>query len=375
MLFTDKKQFTEALRLLVVAGAGVLVFGLVERFVLGTGFWERNVDALGFYGKTAQSGLLPPVWIRPFQGVPEGIFVAFPVDVPVRRMVSTFLEPTTLGAFLALVFLVVMFVPSLYAHRLRYLVAALAIALSVGIAATVSRGGMQIALTGGALMLALTWKRTFVRPWLRLENAALAVSALVLLSSLLVTSASFSQLPNRRDQLQDILGSRIVSGLEPVPPAPVIAGPLNQGAVAHINGLNSGLEQMVRDPLGLGLGAAGAWSEAPEVGSESTVGTLAAQLGVIGFALWLAFYTTVVASLVQAGLKLRQAGQTVWSEVNLVLGAALLGLFISAWFSESASGLLGNAFFFLFAGWALAVSTPQVQGVRFRRLPFQKGKS
>ena len=36
----------------------------------------------------------------------------------------------------------------------------------------------------------------------------------------------------------------------------------------------------------------------------------------------------------------------------------MLGLFIVSWVSESASGLLGNAFYFLFAGWALALASP-----------------
>ena len=376
LLLPDRQQLVKGLRLLVLMGLVVALFGLVERFLLDVSFWSDRVDALGFYGRQVEAGLLPTSFIRPFQGVPEGIFVAFPVDVPVRRLVSTYLEPTTLGAFLALGLLLLVFVPGLALRqaqggRGRIVVIAASAVLTLAVVATVSRGAMQIALIGGGMVLLLTAGRALRWPW-RLESAIIVGGAAILLVALMITSLSFSQAPNRRQQLQDVLSARIVSGLEPVPKPPPTEAPLNKGAQAHVNGLTSGLRQMLEDPGGIGLGTAGAWSEAPEIGSESTVGTLAAQLGVPGLSLWLAFYAAVIGGLVQAGLRLRREGERLWSDVALVLGAALTGLFVTAWFSESASGLLGNAFFFLFAGWVLAVVAPAASGLRFRWLPFDR---
>ncbi len=373
LLLPSRDQLVQALRLLLAAALAVALFGLVERFLLDTSFWSDQVDAITFYSRSAQGGLLPSAWIRPYQGIPEGIFVAFPLDVPVRRMVSTYLEPTTLGAFLALALLLLVFVPGLVNGRNRLVFTAAAALLTLAVAATVSRGAMQIALIGGGIVLLLTAGRALRRP-LRLQSAVIVGAAGLLLVALLVSSFSFSQLPNRREQLQDVLSARVVSGLEPVPKAPPTEEPLNEGARAHVNGLTSGLNRMLDDPAGAGLGAAGAWSQAPEVGSESTVGTLAAQLGVPGLALWLAFYAALIGALLQAALRLRGEGERLWSDLTLVLAAALAGLFFTAWFSESASGLLGNAFFFLFAGWALAAVTPAASGLRFRWLPFGSGR-
>jgi len=357
LLVPDRGQLLAGLRLLVLAGLGVALFGLIERFALSTSFWSDQVDALGFYSRLGQEGLLPGAWIRPFQGVPEGIFVAFPVDVPVRRLVSTYLEPTTLGAFLALVLLLLLFVPQLSGGRRGLMFVAASSLLTVAVAATISRGAMEIVLIGGGVVLLLTAARVLRWPW-RLETAVISGVAVALLLTFLVASLSFSQMPNQRLRLQHVLSAHAVSGLEPVAPPPAGAELLNEGAKAHANGLTSGLDKMLEDPGGVGLGAAGAWSDSPEVGGESTVGTLAAQLGLPGLVLWLAFHVTAIGALLRAARRLSRSDQRLWSNVTLALGAALTGLFVTAWLSESASGLLGNAFFFLFAGWALAVAAP-----------------
>jgi len=229
---------------------------------------------------------------------------------------------------------------------------------------------MEIALIAGAFILVFTGLRLLRRSrWV--EAAVIVLVAIFLLSTLAVTSLSFSQFPNRRAQVQDVLSSEYVSGFPPreVPLTPPPGEPLDPGAQAHINGLFTGLEKMWEEPLGAGLGTAGGWSQAPEVGGESTVGTVAAQLGAPGLVLWLAFHLALVASLAHAALRLRRARQIIWSDLLLALAGALLGLSVIAWFSESASGLLGNALYFLFAGWAISVVTPTASRLQFRWLP------
>ena len=370
LLLADRQHILAGLRLVILVGLAVALFGLIERFVLSASFWSDRVDAMTFYSKQAEGGLLPTSWVRPFQGVPEGVFSAFPLDVPVRRLVSTFLEPTTLGSFLAFVLVILLFVPGLTNGRSRIVWILSGLVLAAAVAATISRGGMEIALIAGAFILVFTGLRLLGRSrWA--EAAVIIFVAVFLLSTLAVTSLSLSQFPNGRAQVQDVLSSEFVSGF-PSRDVSLIPPPdeaLDPGAQAHVDGLLTGLEKMAEKPLGTGLGAAGGWSQAPEVGGESTVGTVAAQLGAPGLVLWLAFHLALVASLAHAALRLRRARQTLWSDLLLALAGALLGLSVIAWFSESASGLLGNALYFLFAGWAISVVAPTSTRLRFQWLP------
>jgi hypothetical protein len=369
LLLADGRQLLVSLRLVILVGLAVALFGLIERFILGVSFWSDRVDAMTFYSSQAEGGLLPASWIRPFEGVPEGIFSAFPLDVPVRRLVSTFLEPTTLGSFLAFVLVVLLFVPGLTNGRSRIAWSLSGLVLATAVAATVSRGAMEIALIAGAFVLLFSGLRQ-LRPRRWPEGAVIVLIAAFLLAMLAVTSLSFSQFPNRRAQLQDILNSEFVSGFPPREvPGPPPSDLLDQGAQAHVNGLSTGLDKMREEPLGAGLGAAGGWSRAPEVGGESTVGTVAAQLGVPGLVLWLAFHLALITSLTQAALHLRRGRQSLWSNLLLALAGALLALSVVAWFSESASGLLGNALYFLFAGWAISAVAPTVSRLHFQWLP------
>lgn len=370
LLLADRHHLLAGLRLVILVGLAVAFFGLIERFVLDVSFWSDRVDAMTFYSKQVEGGLLPASWVRSFEGVPEGVFSAFPLGVPVRRLVSTFLEPTTLGSFLAFVLVVLLFVPGLTNGRSRIAWILSGLVLAAAVAATISRGGMEIALIAGAFILVFTGLRLLRRSrWT--EAAVIALVAVFLLSTLAVTSLSLSQFPNRRAQVQDVLSSEFVSGFPPreVSPAPPSDKALDPGAQAHVNGLFTGLEKMGEKPLGAGLGAAGGWSQAPEVGGESTVGTVAAQLGAPGLVLWLAFHLALVASLAHAALRLRRARQALWSDLLMALAGALLGLSVIAWFSESASGLLGNALYFLFAGWAISVVAPTASRLHFQWLP------
>lgn len=370
LLPADGQRLFSGLRLVLVLGVGVALFGLVERFILGTSFWSEGVEATVFYSKQVEAGLLPEGWIQMFRGLPQGIFSAFPLDVPVRRLVSTFLEPTTVGSFLAFEVIILLFVwgPASVGQRMIWALGAVVLALAT--AATLSRGAMQTVLIAGGFVVALSGLR-LLAPGRRM-NAALAVLvALLLGSTLAVTSLSLSQFPNRRAQIQDILATEFVSGFpEGVqrPTAPAGGRPLNRTVQAHVDGLSSGLEKMMEEPLGIGLGVAGAWGEAPEVGSDSTVGTIAAQLGFPGLFLWLSVHLLLIASLTWLALRLRRQGQGLRSDLPLALAAALLGLLVTAWFSESASGLLGTAPYFLFAGWALSALAPQAPA-GFRWLP------
>jgi hypothetical protein len=77
--------------------------------------------------------------------------------------------------------------------------------------------------------------------------------------------------------------------------------------------------------------------------------------------LYVGFFVAAIAGLVLAAW--RRAGPM--SDVALVLAGAMLGLFLMSFVSESASGLLGNAPYFIFAGWMLALALPVSDRLRF----------
>ena len=274
------------------------------------------MDAAEFYSQQVESGLLPRNWTVIYRGVPDGIFIALPLEVPVRRLVSTYMEPTTLGSFLAFALLLLVLAPGLVPERRSLRVAAVAGALLLAFAvlATLSRGGMVAAGAGIALFVAVSVLKARGVSAIPTPALLVVVIAVMGLGAALTT---FSNVP-AREQVRDVLSTRAVSGLTPEPtaapidptlpaatPAPgaeppaleeIIVHPPGstaEGASKHLGGLTSGLEEMVDDPLGRGLGAAGNWSRSPEVGGESTVGVLSAQLGVPGFILFASFFVAV----------------------------------------------------------------------------------
>jgi hypothetical protein len=303
--------------------------------------------------------------------------------VPVRRLVSTYLEPTTLSSFLAFALLLLVFVPDLAWRRggtlWRAAVTVAIFALDIAVVATLSRGGMVTFLAGAAFVVGIGWLRSprrlpsIPRPLLLVPIAALMAAGFAI--------TSFDD-PPAGGAVRDVLATGAVSGLDDEPtgvePVPTVdtAAPLEEievhppgstaeGASKHLRGLTSGIEEMFEDPLGRGLGATGNWSETPGAGNESTLGVLAAQTGVLGFGLYIGFFAAAITSLVVAAW--RQRGLR--ADLTLALAGAMFGLFVVSWVSESASGLLGNAFYLLFAGWALSLASPVTRGLTVRLMP------
>lgn len=383
LLVQDREQLREALRLTVAVALGVALFGLLERFIFGVWFWQDGVDATAFYQRQIDAGLIPPGWLFVYRGLPDGIFIALPLEVPVRRLVSTFLEPTTLGAFLAFGLLVLLLAPP--PGRLRVPARVVAVLVALALVATLSRGGMLVVVAGVCLfglVRLLEARQSF--PWR--DYLSVLPVLIVLAGGIVLTTFSFSQAPTAKDRLQDVLETRAVSGFEdsrpisavpapdstgtqPVDPNAHPPGSTAAGAQRHLSGLTSGLDALRDDPLGSGLGTTGNWSETPGQGGESMIGALASQLGVFGFVFWLGFVAAAIAALVKASLDARRLGNGPRADLLLVVAAAFFGLMATSWVSESASGLLGNAVYFTFAGWAIAIETPLARSLRFRWLP------
>jgi len=384
LLISRSDQLLDCIRLFVAIAVGAAAFGLVERFALDVSFWRDTVDATTFYGKQVESGLLPQNWTVIYRGVPDGIFIALPLQEPVRRLVSTYLEPTTLGSLLALALLLLVLVPDLAWNRAgprqRTVVAAAIVALGIAAMATLSRGGMVTFIAATGFVLAVRWIR---RPgWTVSAPLPFLLAPLLVLMGLGAALTSFDNMP-AEGTVRDVLATRAISGLPdepqsagtPQPPASADTplkeigvhppGSTSDAASKHLRGLTSGLEEMLTKPLGRGLGTTGNWSRTPGSTSESTLGVIAAQLGIAGFILYSAFFAAVVISLAAAAWNRRG----IWSDIPLVLAGAMLGLFIVSCVSESASGILGNAFYLLFAGWALSITSAASNRLRLRMLP------
>ena len=384
LLISRRDQLLDCMRLFVAIAVGVAAFGLVERFALDLSFWRDTVDATTFYGKQVESGLLPQNWTVIYRGVPDGIFIALPLQEPVRRLVSTYLEPTTLSSLLALALLLLVLVPDLAWNRggplQKTVVVAAIVALGVAAMATLSRGGMVTFIAATGFVLAVRWAR---RPgWTVSVPLPFLIAPLLVLMGLGAALTSFDNVP-AEGAVRDVLATRAISGLsdEPqssdTPPPPASAdtpfqeigvhppGSTADAASKHLRGLTSGLEEMLTKPLGRGLGATGNWSRTPGSTSESTVGVIAAQLGIAGFALYSGFFAFVIIGLTAAAWNRRG----IWSDIPLVLAGAMLGLFIVSCVSESAAGILGNAFYLLFAGWALSITSAASNRLRLRLLP------
>jgi hypothetical protein len=218
------------------------------------------------------------------------------VGKQVRRMVSLYLEPTTLAACLSAGFCVA------YAHKRRFLAAVIAVLGS------------------------LTISKFFVM-------------------SLILTGIVVSQKEKLRPRL--FIG---VIGVFVLISVAILALQIESGAFAHLKGVVSLLDIFSEGKIfGFGLGGAGNYtaadSEAGDLGSESGVGNLVAQLG-LGALVYLAFFQVIFSQLVLAYQKYQ-------SRVILAAVCCFISWVMSFMLSASSLGLSGNAMFFIFIGCVL----------------------
>lgn len=297
-------------RLLVKVGLIVAIFGLVERFILGDGFWlwlgihelAKNEGVYDLFGLVRGSGIdrLPVIFY--FMGDPS-----------LRRLASIFGQPPVASYFLALPFVILLFVSPPYAYsKSKARIAILAIGASLAL--TIGRGGIII----GGLGLATNYLK---RNILKFVGISLLFLILFLISSDARRVFSFDSIRNR-----------------------------------HLKGLLNGVAIAQEEPLGRGLGSGGNYAnwygQRTEGGvvQESYVGALGFQLGIVGLSIYsllylLLFYQLYVRDDSKLPIFHRQFSQAI--------GTAVLGVFIASFFAEAAIGFLSTGFYMLCAGMAL----------------------
>lgn len=296
MLLPRVRELERGVRAIVILGIAVAAFGLVERLLLGASFW-RDVVGIGRYFTTNIDGGLMPEVAKLSDGLPAN-WITRIGDWRLIRLVSTFLEPTTLGMFLALVLVLVPRVG--FRPRVRWLVFG-----AVGLA------------------LLLTWGKA---------GGLIAVITLV-----------FVAIGASRATAGRVLTAGVI--LAAVALAIGLILPLN--VPAHLAGLRSGIYAALDVPLGRGLGATGYWGDLAKVGLDSSIGTIVAQLGVFGLLAWCIWALFVVWTL----LPTRPIG-TPAQVLSRTLAGVVFAWFLVGWLSNSTTGLLTTAPIFFLAGWA-----------------------
>lgn len=279
--------------LIVAIAVPVAVFGFLEDSVLQSLIWRTLVPAAHYYHLSTLAGLSAPGTDSQFQGLPI-VFWDYTLHVYFRRLVSTFLEATTLSAFLAFATAVALsFWPK------RKMVYAIAAVLALATALTLGKAGLVIlVVAGGYALLATIWRG------LR-RRAAVAAAGIVV-----------------------VVGIFALVGV-------AIAANFTTGSLDHVRGFADGLSSAAQTPLGNGLGVGGNFGTG-HAAAESSVAVILVQLGVPGAVLWGVW-------LVGLALACADSGKRSGMELpGLTLGVAVLAFFATAVFTESAGGLLGN---------------------------------
>lgn len=284
-----------AVALMVIAAAlAVAAFGFLERFVAESLIWRHWVPAAYYFHLSSLGDLTAQGTDFPVVGLPV-TFWDYTGMQPERRLVSTFLEATTLASFLA-------FGAILAVATIRRQIWRIAVAGVIGLGGflTLGKVGWLILAFGIGYMLVISVLPRMRDPaWLASLAAAL-IGALALVSLALEASGSAS------------------------------------GVLAHFHGLRQGIESVLDAPLGRGLGIGGNFG-AGTLGAESTFGVIMVQVGAIGMAMWAAWILALAFACVTMGEHVREEPL-----LGPALAAALIAFFGTAALTESAGGYLGN---------------------------------
>lgn len=320
---------------ILATAAAVAAIGLVEEYVVPVEAWrDAGVpayfrDQLGFEYKGPAR-------------MPENFAFNTGGDV-YRRLVSTFVSPLATAFVLAVALL---FAAAGGPLRRRAAVP-LAALCAVGLLFTVSRSTV-LALAGGLVVLALVQRRLW--PVGAAAGALVAGIAFALLFTSVAPRTHF--LPHElREQ------ERIARAKGGVPDGATALEPGEPSIRSHLASLRDGIDTVVRHPQGYGLGNAGATARRRDVelrAGESNYTEVAAEVGVGGLALLLAWNLALLATLIRAA---RGAGEptTRWAAAG---AAATLTTVLALAVQTDALGVPWLAYCLWSLGGALVGSAP-----------------
>jgi hypothetical protein len=253
---------------LVLTAAGLAFLGLLDLMVVSLQAW-RDSGVPSWYSE--QLGLD----YRGLSGLPENwVYNTGDEENPIRRLVSTFLSPLA-SAYAFVVALI--YVASRHLHWWWALVAAL---LYVGLLYTHTRAAFA-ALAVGLVVLGILQRR--------MAPVVLAVASVVVSAGFLAAYSSIGPSTSYTPEELEVL--RANAEREPGENADPFS-PGESSAKSHLENLRDGIEAVLENPEGYGLGNAGVVAKRTAVtiqAGESTYTELGVDIGIVGaavFALW-----------------------------------------------------------------------------------------
>lgn len=282
--------------------AVVVVFGLIETFLLGDRFWVN----LGIQRYMDDKGMA--TWAYGSNGLPGNFYSYDFVDTGLRRMVSFIADPTLLGQFLVLPVLYSILAKGRFKNKKSQWMYILL--LSTGMLMTLSKGALVSAAIGVLAYLLLKKDR-----FSQLVGMAMSYIVVFFVVIILANYQKFSSLP------------------------------------AHLNGFISNLLTVIKSPFGLGLGKSGNFASlynanadsANTSAGESFIGAMLGQIGIIGTLLFFVFIAAVIVALVKR-YRLGKNGDF------LILASALAGTVAASFLSESAISFISAGLIFAITG-------------------------
>lgn len=326
------KQLKQSLKFTLLFTYVICLFGLIDYFGARHFIYQILFNVNEYFNKQVMAGFIPIQWT--FGDVMKGgIFIDYTFgELP--RFVSTYLEPTTLGSFLSFVLLYSIFcndilkIPQIKGFKKCYISFIINALLFLCIILTFSKGAFTILLCGSSFILYFNKKI----PLLLRKTFLIGVytGIIIVISYLLLMN--------------------------------------NSGASSHIIGLKTGLFSAITHPFGLGLGNAGNFaslddnSSSESVGGESAVGSMLGQLGLLGFIPYLLFIIMSIKKLIY-GFNTCKNRDLLLSNLYITTAGAFLGYAINSLFTDSANGVTGNFYYFLFLGLFLSQLVNKRKGI------------
>lgn len=316
MAILSFKNVKNVLKFTVLFTVIICFYGLFEYFGSRDFIYTKlfNIDL--FFEKQVLAGFIP---IRFITGgiLNTGIFIDYTFGILKPRLLTTFLEPTTLGAYLAFVFCITIFNRAYFKIlnfknvRFNILPLIFSFLFLLCIILTFSKGALIILLCSSSFILYFQKKIPFF-----IRKIYFYGVYVILFSSILF----------------------------------YILNP--SGVSAHINGLRTGIITGLCNPFGLGLGNAGNYMEGSStesIGAESAVGNTIAQIGIIGYMPYLLFLFFTIQKVIK-DYKNIEVTDSLFAKYLLTTLGLFIGYSINSLFTESALGVTGNLYYFLFLG-------------------------
>ncbi|MEA2390641.1 MAG: hypothetical protein QOK31_750 [Solirubrobacteraceae bacterium] len=281
-LVLGREELRRLAWMLVLAAAAVAAIGLVEVYAVPIGWW-RGSSVPDYFNRQLGydyhgTGGLPENFV--FNTGSEAHFL--------RRLVSVFLSPLATSYMLVVALLVL--ASGALARRGRILVG-LGVVCAAGLLWTYSRASLA-ALALGLCVLALARRRP----------ALLGAAGATVVAAVIFTAVFPSIAPRGNWTQADLVRQRQTAREKPGASGSALS-PNESSARSHLQNLRDGIRADLRHPQGYGVGNVGqtaSRTDVPLQAGESNYTEIAAETGLLGGALWIAWGLALLVGLVAA---------------------------------------------------------------------------